>query len=362
MQMRNMHERKIINSLVLLYQQVVRNAFRSALGEYALLLSHLCMLADDEHNAEAENFFHDVSSSQSTYAGLKRRQSRSETKCRNEVATKPRKAGSFEQHRPTSFVKQNSGSNRKVAAFTGKERDEETGLYYYGARYLDAKYSRWLSADPALNDYIPVAPIDDEAKKHNSQLPGQGGVFNLVNLQLYHYAGNNPVKYVEPDGREEKINWFDEISECVNDIRIGFQVKWGIKKGNLFSLSAELNLSSRGVDKESYSNDKKGAYSSQGGSFELAIGNETIPLCNILVGVEKKYYEKDGVYTPFDLLYFEFEPKAETKGGNDLIITPPIPCVGIDLNISETIDLVSKATISFSNYIKNLFFKKGEAK
>jgi murein DD-endopeptidase MepM/ murein hydrolase activator NlpD len=28
-----------------------------------------------------------------------------------------------------------------------------------------------------------------------------GGVFNLVNLHLYHYAGNNPVKYTDPDGR-----------------------------------------------------------------------------------------------------------------------------------------------------------------
>jgi hypothetical protein len=27
-----------------------------------------------------------------------------------------------------------------------------------------------------------------------------GGVFNTVNLHLYHYAGNNPVKYVDPDG------------------------------------------------------------------------------------------------------------------------------------------------------------------
>ena len=28
-----------------------------------------------------------------------------------------------------------------------------------------------------------------------------GGVFNVVNLHLYHYAGNNPVKYTDPDGR-----------------------------------------------------------------------------------------------------------------------------------------------------------------
>ena len=75
------------------------------------------------------------------------------------------------------------------------------GLYYYGARYLDAKYSRWLSADPAVGEHIPQAPVNDKAKKHNRQLPGQGGVFNVVNLQLYHYAGNNPVKYPDPDGR-----------------------------------------------------------------------------------------------------------------------------------------------------------------
>ena len=93
--------------------------------------------------------------------------------------------------------------------------DEETGLYYYGARYLDPKYSRWLSGDPALNDYIPKAPIDDEAKKHNENLPGMGGVFNVVNLHLYHYAGNNPIKYEDPDGRSADPA---EIWESVEDV------------------------------------------------------------------------------------------------------------------------------------------------
>jgi RHS repeat-associated protein len=86
--------------------------------------------------------------------------------------------------------------------FTGKERDSETGLYYFGARYLNPQTSMWLSADPVTGEYIPQAPVNDEAKQHNKELPGMGGVFNYVNLHVYHYAGNNPVKLTDPDGRD----------------------------------------------------------------------------------------------------------------------------------------------------------------
>ena len=54
---------------------------------------------------------------------------------------------------------------------------------------------------------IPVAPIHDQARKHNESLPGMGGVFNVVNLHVYHYAGNNPVKYVDPDGNWIETGW-----------------------------------------------------------------------------------------------------------------------------------------------------------
>jgi RHS repeat-associated protein len=85
--------------------------------------------------------------------------------------------------------------------FTGKERDSETGLYYFGTRYLNPQTGMWLSADPAMGEYIPQAPINDDIRKQNQNLPGMGGVFNYVNLHAYHYAGNNPVVLKDPDGR-----------------------------------------------------------------------------------------------------------------------------------------------------------------
>jgi len=84
--------------------------------------------------------------------------------------------------------------------FTGKELDTETGLYYYGARYLDLQSSRWMSVDPILSQYMPEQSLNDEARQKNGKLPGMGGVFNPVNLALYHYSANNPISYVDPDG------------------------------------------------------------------------------------------------------------------------------------------------------------------
>ena len=127
-----------------------------------------------------------------------------------------------------------AGLDKLPFRFTGKEMDEETGLYYYGARYLDPKYSRWLSGDPALSDYIPKAPIDDEAKKHNEKLPGMGGVYNTVNLHLYHYAGNNPVKYEDPDGR-------------------ALETPWDIANGALGLISSVIELSERQYGKAALS-------------------------------------------------------------------------------------------------------------
>ena len=60
--------------------------------------------------------------------------------------------------------------------YNGKEKDPESGLHYYGARYYDSDISQWLSIDPMADKYPSLSP--------------------------YNYCADNPVILVDPDGRE----------------------------------------------------------------------------------------------------------------------------------------------------------------
>jgi RHS repeat-associated protein len=76
-----------------------------------------------------------------------------------------------------TFIDEHGNQERTPYLYNGKELDEETGLYYYGARYYNARTSVWQSVDPAW------------------ELPKE------VNKSPYAYVLNNPLIYVDPEGR-----------------------------------------------------------------------------------------------------------------------------------------------------------------
>jgi len=87
---------------------------------------------------------------------------------------------SYEEYHPygtTSYQAKSSVAevSLKRYRYTGKERDEETGLYYHSARYYAPWMARWIAADP-----IGVA----------------GGT------NLYAYVMNNPVILTDPNGTD----------------------------------------------------------------------------------------------------------------------------------------------------------------
>ena len=80
-----------------------------------------------------------------------------------------------------NFIDQHPAGYQERFTFTGKERDEETGYGYFGARYMDHELTTmWLSIDPMSDKYPSISP--------------------------YAYCAWNPVKLVDPDGREIDIS------------------------------------------------------------------------------------------------------------------------------------------------------------
>lgn len=68
--------------------------------------------------------------------------------------------------------------------YTGKERDSESGLDYFGARYYASSMGRWMSPDwSAKEEPVPYANLDDPQT-----------------LNFYGYVRNNPLSKADPDG------------------------------------------------------------------------------------------------------------------------------------------------------------------
>ena len=73
------------------------------------------------------------------------------------------------------LVDEHSSSEDLPYKFNGKQFDEETGLYYYGARYMNPITSLWYGMDPLAEKY-----------------PNVGG---------FVYCIGSPLKFIDPDGK-----------------------------------------------------------------------------------------------------------------------------------------------------------------
>lgn len=87
-----------------------------------------------------------------------------------------------------TWAHQHADTETTPYLFSSKELDEETGLYYFGARYFDGRTSQWINPDPILDSYLRGEPNE--------------GVFEPRNLALYTHAWNNPLVLGDPDGRD----------------------------------------------------------------------------------------------------------------------------------------------------------------
>ena len=76
------------------------------------------------------------------------------------------------------FIEERNNVWNTPYLFNAKEFDEETGLYYYGARYYDSRLSMWYGVDALAEKYPNMSP--------------------------YNYCVGNPVKFVDPDGNKNK--------------------------------------------------------------------------------------------------------------------------------------------------------------
>ena len=100
------------------------------------------------------------------------------------------------------LVDEHSSSEEMPYKFNGKEFDEETGLYYYGARYMNPVASIWYGVDPLAEKYVEISG--------------------------YVYCHGNPIRLIDPDGNADKESTSQKENGTWAKIRSCFDVTFSV--------------------------------------------------------------------------------------------------------------------------------------
>ena len=154
---------------------------------------------------------------------------------------------------PPAQVRYKYNSLSQLDKVGSKELQDELGLawYDYGARNYDAAVGQWMSIDPLAEKYPGMSP--------------------------YHYTFDNPVRYVDPDGKEgEENDWVPVIR--LNKLSKQTEVKYMPENGD----NAETLQQQYGLTKEQahelYYNHRDWDGSISGEAVEAVTGNEVLKL------------------------------------------------------------------------------------
>ncbi len=122
---------------------------------------------------------------------------------------------------------------------TQKERDNETGLDYFGARYYSSTQGRFTSPDEFRGG--PRELFARESAEREKQEPlAYAHILTPQSLNKYQYCLNNPLRYVDPDGHDWRIAE-EEDSKHHKVRRYVWDDKYVYKKGD--KNGAESNAS-----------------------------------------------------------------------------------------------------------------------
>lgn len=128
------------------------------------------------------------------------------------------------------FIEERNNTWNTPYLFNAKKLDEETGLYYYGARYYEPRLSLWMSVDP-ISNFDPRNRENYFDGEHND------GVYNYRNLNPYIYCYQSPISLVDPNGKQAVpgaiLGAFTEYLSKVGEKMIFGKMSFSEAKGNL---------------------------------------------------------------------------------------------------------------------------------